>query len=539
MYSTRLLLVTNILEKDYGEPVGILFLASYLRNEGFGVDIFDPQINGDKELIDLEKRCKQYPYDFVGISVLTSADNSINVVTRMAGVIKKILPNTIVGCGGVGASLRYKEFINIPYVDLVMIGEGERTITSVAEYIEKGNKNGFDNIPGVVTKNGKGFIKQDMIQDLDSIPFMARDTLDERIKNLSKEMIRQFEVRIFCGRGCFGTCTFCANYSVASLCNGYRVRQRSVESLVIEMEELHKKYGVNRFSFWDDNFLSVGEAGLQKAKKIKDQFSKLSFKPIFGIQTRVDTITDEIVSLLKSVGLQNVYLGVENINQEELKLLGKQVSPEQIKEALRILYKYGYSYDSESPYRLRIGYIAFTPYTTIRAIRENFEFIKEFEIPINKLNKKLLAFHDTPIRTLIDRDGLLTEDFYWHFNKPGVEQLYKAIETITKSYSRLYDKVRYISKVCKFNGVTLDWEKIKEIKKVLMEKTVEGVKEVCYLADDDYVPKDEMDEKVKTAVDTINNIGERYNILDWYNNFINENSGEVKNFEKAAYVFFD
>ena len=539
MFNTRLLLVTNILEKDYGEPVGILFLASYLRNVGFTVDIFDPQINGDENLVELENRCKRYPYEFVGISVLTSADKSIDIVTAMSGVIKKILPDSIVGCGGVGASLRFNEFVNIPNVDLVMIGEGERTITAVAKHIEKGHRSGFENIPGVATKCKTDFIKQDLIQDLDSIPFMARDTLNERIKNLSPEMIKQFEVRIFCGRGCFGTCTFCANYSVASLCNGYRVRQRSVESLVVEMEELHKKYGVNRFSFWDDNFLAVGDEGLKKAKKINQLFSKLSFKPIFGIQTRVDTVTDDVVSLLQSVGMQNVYLGVENICREELKLLGKQVTPEQIKNALRILYKYGYSYDSESPYRLRIGYIAFTPYTTVKAIQENYMFLEEFNIPINKLNKKLLAFHDTPIRTLIERDGLLTEDFYWRFNKPGVEQLYQSILSITKTYSKLYDKVRYISKVCKFNGINLDWDKIKVIKKMLMISTFEGVKNVCFLANDDYVPVGGMDEKVDYAINDILKIGLQFNIDNWYKDFCEKNNDAVQNFEKAAYVFFD
>lgn len=539
MFNTRLLLVTNILEKDYGEPVGILFLASYLRNEGFTVDIFDPQINGDTELVGLEHKCKEYPYDFVGISVLTSADNSIDIVTRMSKVIRNELPNAVIGCGGVGASLRYKEFVDIKDIDLVMIGEGERTITAVAKHIEAGNRGGFENILGVATKQKTSFLKQDLIQDLDSIPFMARDTLDERIKDLPPEMIRQFEVRIFCGRGCFGTCTFCANYSVASLCNGYRVRQRSVESLVVEMEELHEKYGVNRFSFWDDNFLAVGEAGLQKAKKINELFSKLSFKPIFGIQTRVDTVTDEIVSLLQEVGLQNVYLGVENINKDELKLLGKQVTPEQIKNALDVLYKYGYSYNSESPYRLRIGYIAFTPYTTIKAIQENYEFIEEYKIPINKLNKKLLAFHDTPIRTLIERDGLLTEDFYWRFNKPGVEQLYKAIVAITKAYSKLYDKVRFVSKVCKFNGLDLDWDAVNIIKDELMRRTTSGVRDVCYAATNDLIPIEGMDERVDYAIKNIMQVDEQYNIINWYSEFCNNNVVAVQNFEKAAYVFFD
>lgn len=539
MFNTRLLLVTNILEKDYGEPVGILFLASYLRNEGFTVDIFDPQINGDTELVGLERKCKEYPYDFVGISILTSADNSIDVVTRMSKVIRNELPNTVIGCGGVGASLRYKEFVNIKDIDLVIVGEGERTITAVGKHIEAGYRDGFENILGVATKKNTNFLKQNLIQDLDSLPFMARDTLDERIKGLSPEMIRQFEVRIFCGRGCFGTCTFCANYSVASLCNGYRVRQRSVESLVVEMEELHKKYGVNRFSFWDDNFLAVGETGLQKAKRINKLFSKLTFKPIFGIQTRVDTVTEEIVSLLQEVGLQNVYLGVENINKDELKLLGKQVTSEQIKKSLSILYKYGYSYNSESLYRLRIGYIAFTPYTTIKAIRENYDFIEEYKIPINKLNKKLLAFHDTPIRTLIERDGLLTEDFYWRFNKPGVEQLYKAIVAITKTYSKLYDKVRFVSKVCKFNGIDLNWYAVNSIKDELMRRTTSGVRDVCYAATDDLVPIDGMNEKVDYAINYILQVDEQHGITNWYRDFCSKNEEAVKNFEKAAYVFFD
>lgn len=538
MKNTKILLTTNILRKDYGEPVGILFLAAYLRREGFYVDIFDPQIEGDENLCHLKSQCEKEKYQFVGISVLTSADESLEIVKRMSRVIKEMLPETVIGCGGVGASLRYREFVNIEGVDLVMLGEGERTITDVANMVEK-NADCFVSIPGVVTQQNDKFIKRDLIKNLDDIPFMARDTLDERIKSLNSEMIKKFEVRIFCGRGCFGTCTFCANYSVATLCNGYRCRQRSVESLVKEMEELHKKYGVVRFSFWDDNFLPVGEDGLKKVQQILELFKKLSFKPIFGIQTRVDTLTREIVEILQQAGMQNIYLGIENINRDELKILGKQVSPEQIRNALRILYEFGYSYNSESIYRLRIGYIAFTPYSTISSIRENYEFIEEFGIPINKLNKKLLAFHDTSIRKMIERDGLLTDNFSWKFSKPGVEQLYNAIVDITRSYSKIYDKVRFVSKVCKFNGMDLDWDFVKLIKEKLMLKTSEGVKKACYYAEDDFKVVRGMDQLVDDARMSINEIDNEYGIFQKYDEFCKKHQSEINNFNKAAYVFFD
>lgn len=539
MSKVSILLTTNILQKDYGEPVGILFLAAYLRNKGYSVDIYDPQINGDSDLRVLSSVCSSKVYDFVGISVLTSADESLMIVDSMAKVIKEKLPNAIIGCGGVGASLRYKEFVQIGNIDLVMLGEGENTITEVVNCIEFGCVDGFENIAGVATKDHLNFIKRDLINNLDEIPFMARDTLDERVKELGKEYVKQFEVRIFCGRGCFGTCTFCANFSVANLCNGYRCRQRSVESLFLEMEELHKKYGVIRFSFWDDNFLPIGEEGLRKAKKIYDLFSKLSFRPVFGIQTRADTLTDEIVSMLQKAGMQNVYLGVENINKEELRILGKQIKPEQIKSALDILYKYGYSYNSEADYRIRIGYIAFTPYTTVKAIKDNYNFIMQYHIPINKLNKKLLAFHDTPIRKRMDRDGFLDADFSWKFNKKGVEQLYHAILDITERYSEYYDKVRYISKVCKFNFHSLDWNKVNDIKERLLEIAGEYVGMVCDLACDDYTKVEGMDDLIQEALAKIDYIAKESGIIKWYDDFINSNADYIDKFEKATYVFFD
>lgn len=118
------LLTTNVLQKEYGEPVGILFLASYLRSQGFSVDVYDPEIQGDPNLDILSYLCKQKCYKLVGISVLTSSDDSLTNVAKMAEVIHRELPKTVIACGGVGASLRYKDILNIDFIDLVVMGEG-------------------------------------------------------------------------------------------------------------------------------------------------------------------------------------------------------------------------------------------------------------------------------------------------------------------------------------------------------------------------------------------------------------------------------
>lgn len=539
MSRIKVLLTTNILHKEYGEPIGILFLAAYLRQNGIVVDVYDPEIYGDNDLNTLLSICNKNQYQFIGISVLTSSDESITTVANMAKTIHKELPYSIIGCGGIGASLRYQDFIKVEFVDLVVIGEGENTVLEIVSMIRNNDMKSLENIHGVVTKHNLYYTKRTLISNLDSLPFMARDTLDERIKELSSQMVSQFELRIFCGRGCFGSCTFCANIAARKMCNGNSYRQRSIENLTMEMELLHNKYGVSRFSFWDDNFIPRGDAGYKKIKEIYDMVKKLSFVPILGIQTRVDTVNDEKIKILQAAGVQNVYLGVENIDVDELNILGKHVSPQQIRDALTVLYKYGYSYNSESKYRLRIGYIAFNPYTTINAVRRNFDFMDKFNIPINKLNKKLLAFHGTRIRERIENDNLLKDGFDWKFVHSGVEQLYLSINTIVNLYLTYYDKIRFISKIAKFGRLKINWDEVDVIKKELHCVTKRAIKNICYTAEKDDSKATNMDDVIVHSIKELNQVAIKFSIEENYVDFIKRNASIVEKFHRVAYVFFD
>ena len=77
----------------------------------------------------------QKMYGLAGISVLTSSNSSLLAVAKMAAVIHKELPDSIIACGGIGASLRFKEFVNIEFIDLVVMGEGENTVLEILSKI--------------------------------------------------------------------------------------------------------------------------------------------------------------------------------------------------------------------------------------------------------------------------------------------------------------------------------------------------------------------------------------------------------------------
>ena len=72
-------------------------------------------------------------YGLEGISVLTSSNSSLLAVAKMATVIHKELPDSIIACGGIGASLRFKEFVNTEFIDLV-----ERFYRAVIKIMTRG-----------------------------------------------------------------------------------------------------------------------------------------------------------------------------------------------------------------------------------------------------------------------------------------------------------------------------------------------------------------------------------------------------------------
>lgn len=533
----NVLLVNCIIKVDYGEPVGILFLASYLRSLGHRVEVYDPQILGDEDLQGLRARCTDGAYGLVGFSVLTSSDQALALVDQMSSTVRALSPSSRICCGGVGASLRFEEFVALPQVDYVILGEGEQTLAELLEALAAGADP--SGLPGLVSHLGRGFTPRQLIPDLDTLPFMARDTLVERLALVPLANRQAFEVRIFCGRGCPGSCAFCANASVSRLGLGKRCRQRSLGSLLLEMEQVHSEHGVDRFSFWDDNFLPPGAAGVRKAEELRAAFRNLSFQPRFGIQTRPDTISREALGVLREAGLQNVYLGVENINQEELRRLGKHITPDQIRASLTVLQDHGYAFDSEASHRLRVGYIAFTPFTTLESYRENVEFICAFRLPIEKIGKKLLAFHATPMRRLLEREGLLTGDFEWRFKHEGIAILFEATRRIIGHYQGPYEQLRFMGKVIKYNAIPHDFTEFKSIKLELEARTILAIKELAALAPGDLVRAEGAEALAAAHAGAIQALAAHHDLDRRITAFRQERQREIEQFERASYVFFD
>lgn len=174
------------------------------------------------------------------------------------------------------------------------------------------------------------------IKNLDNLPFPAYELIDmdyytrPNIRSIRPIFLSQFSV--FSGRGCPYNCRFCCNSTIWKR----TVRFRNYKNVVDEIEYLIKKYSIDGVYILDDTFSLKSKRVLSFCSELKRR--KLDI--IWGCETRVDIITEELVKAMKEAGCIQIDLGVESGSQKILNNLNKGITVKQIKEAFKLCQKY-------------------------------------------------------------------------------------------------------------------------------------------------------------------------------------------------------
>lgn len=324
------LINTQILEgNNIVPPLGLLYIAAVLEKNGHILQVFDV----DPEVYNLIEDIKNFKPDMIGLSFLTPTyRKALNLVKKL----KKEIPNAIYVCGGVHPTIQPIETLNEFGVDFVVVGEGENTIVELCEKLEK--KENIDTVKGIVYSNNGQVIntgKQDLIKDLDSLPFPARHLLNFEVYLNGPGIIRGYAVNrltsIVASRGCPYGCIYCGSHNLF----GRKIRRRSVDNVIAEIEHLIQKYQIRGLYFCDDLFTNDHEWVKNFCRKLKEKNIKL----VWACQSRVDTITEELMREMKSVGCIQIDFGVENGSDKILKVLNKATNAAAIKRAFQMAKK--------------------------------------------------------------------------------------------------------------------------------------------------------------------------------------------------------
>jgi len=412
------------------ENLGLAYLAAVLRKNGYNVEIIDGWIGGltDEEV--LNKIINSKDTDIVGISCyMSNNDKSIELAKR----IRKINPNIKLMCGGFGPSFNPQKFVKDDIFDIAMIGEGEESIVEVCDYFTGIGSKQIEEIKGIVYEKDGEIIrtpKRELIKDLDDLPFPARDTM-----KMARD--RKSTVNILTARGCKGNCLFCSVNAFNKLSIGNKWRGRSVDSIVNELEQL-QNMGVKYIKVIDDSFLEM-ERDEKWAKELRDKIRERGIEVSLRGSLKADQVEDKKIGYLKEAGFHSFACGIENGSNTALKRMNKSASLEDNKRALDILEKNGIY--------VQAGFILFDDDTTFEELKENYEFLREYDWIITKgiFSEMFAADGTLYTEKLKKEDKIIKSDVYdnnkYDISDPKVKLVYNALKRWHKSHMKLYDMV--------------------------------------------------------------------------------------------------
>lgn len=316
-------------------PMGLLYLSSVLLENKYNVSIIDADIE-DLLLEDVKEKIRKEKPNIVGITMNTFQTKS---VFETAQAVKDVNPEIIVIVGGPHPTIVEKELLEAcQWIDISVIGEGELTMLEIVKAIEKDGTLG--NIDGICYRNG-GNIKmtspRKFIENLDTLPLPAIDLVQpiERYRGIFPSS-RKPTIQVMASRGCPFKCTFCSNPVW-----GKKVRFRSPESVLNEVEWLHKRFGVREIFFHDDTFNLNREWFEKICNGIIDKGlnEKIKFKTPFRVNKNL--IDEELLNLAKKAGFWMIFYGVESGNQKILNITRKGTTLEEIERAFKLTRKAG------------------------------------------------------------------------------------------------------------------------------------------------------------------------------------------------------
>lgn len=288
-------------------PLNLSYIGAILEKEGFYVKGY----NLNFENID---ECEIKGFDIVGI---TSKSVFFHEAVNVAKRIKKIKKQIFIVFGGAHPTVLPEETLASPYIDAVVIGEGEITMLELARALEE-KRTEFSYIEGLFYKENGKIIKnrkRATLKDLDELPFPAKHIFNDKNYPDKKKAYGD----IIASRGCPFKCSNCK--PGLDIIAPYRVR--SPQKVVDEIEYFSNKYGVKHYIFSDSELAGPKKWVLRFCDEIKNRNIKITFV----CNGRTDQVDDEVLRSLYEAGCVFIGYGIESGSQRVIdEILHKGIS---------------------------------------------------------------------------------------------------------------------------------------------------------------------------------------------------------------------
>ena len=389
----------------WSQPLGLLYIASFLRSQGYDVsyidclrsDILSNEIkqkkygvgNYQREIVetpsilnDIPRKFARYGIpetEFVAKLQNAPAPDAVLITSimtywypgpaRVVEILRKIYPNVPIIVGGIYASLMPDHAKEVVKPDYIIEGPGEWKVFQLLK-----------DLLGKPEDTDKEY------KNLDDYPYPAFDL----IPNLRY-------LCIMTSRGCPFNCSFCAQKHITT-----KFSQRNPEKVLEEIVYHFEKYKISDFAFYDDALFINKEQHIKVIlKKLIEARLSIRLHTPNGLFAR--DIDEELSNLMFQSNFKTIRLSFETSNEDRRKDMNNKISNEGMQTAVNNLVKAGYLASDIEAY-----VIMGLPEQSIDEILESIIFVNNLGVQV-----KIASFSPIPKTRDFERavgSGLLSED---------------------------------------------------------------------------------------------------------------------------------
>lgn len=378
---------------DWYRSFGNHRIATHLRKQGWDIECLDYMYVFSSEELEeyVDKRITKDTV-FIGISIIFFLEReNAETCIRLMKYVRKKYPWVKIIAGGVKSYC----ISCLPDADYYIAGNGEYALDAVLRYIMG---NGEKPKTKVVSRTGLEII--DAVKDYPCYP-----KRDANISYEKRDFIKPYEtLNIELGRGCRFRCKYCTFPLIGLKGN----MMRDEESVYQELLENYERWGVWNYYITDD---TVNDSK-DKMKMVGDAVRRLPFQPQLNGYARADLLIrhgKETWNDMIDAGFTSHSYGVESLNYESAKVMGKGMPPEEMKEGLLQIEEY---FNEKSPYFYTgsLTMIAGLPFETFETLDNTKKWLHKYWS--NHTVAYLPLFLQSDDRDIIDEiDDNITSSF--------------------------------------------------------------------------------------------------------------------------------
>lgn len=443
--------------KEYIIPPALIYLAGMLQKNSVETKILDLNIFKPWERgLNAEQFCEdlilqqiaQFEPLLIGFGCLFSGQ--FPPVLKFTERIRSEYKEIPIVLGGMHPTIFAKEILtNCSSIDYIVIGEGEEQIVTLAQAVYRKDLNYLATIEGIAFRKKDQVIvrpKNNFILNLDELPFPAYDLINFEDYHHStshwhnpKKLSFNLTVPIISSRSCPMKCSFCSMFLVM----GPKLRARSPQNVVSELQLLYESYGQTHFSFMDDNINLNKKHIVSICNEIIRRKLNIQFETPNGLS--IIALDREVMDAMYEAGWVRGAIAIESGSDYiRNKVMGKRLPREKILEVVRLFKIYKNLY-------LKAYFIIGMPEDTQETLMDTYEMIKE--IDLNEVYvTNLMPFPGTSVFDQAAREHLFVENidlnniwkmsgFHYHNNDKFFIKPYKMEMEELSEFRKKFDQL--------------------------------------------------------------------------------------------------